>query len=192
MDGADHNDAFSNVNLPVPFPDALQEFSLQTSVPPAQYGLHPGAVVNLVTKSGSNGFHGDLFEFLRNGDLNARNFFAAAQDTLRRNQFGGTFGGRIIRDKLFFFGGFPQSYIRQDPSSSTAYVPTAAALAGDFSALDGPGCQAKGVARIVNHPARGLPLPNNQSGPPRFDPASVALSKYLPQAVDPCGKVSYG
>ena len=68
----------------------------------------------------------------------------------------------------------------------------AAALGGDFSALDGPGCQAKGVTRIVNDPTTGLPLPNNQISPARFDAASVALSKYLPQTADPCGKVSYG
>jgi hypothetical protein len=101
-------------------------------------------------------------------------------------------GGRIIQDKLFFFGGFQRSDIRQDPSWSTAFVPTAAALAGDFSALDGAGCQAKGVPRVVNDPTTGLPLPNFQISPTRFDPVSVALAKYLPQTSDPCGKVSYG
>ena len=66
LDGGDNNDAFSNVNLPIPFPDAVQEFNLQTNGLPAQYGLHPGGVVNIVTKSGANAFHGDLFEFMRN------------------------------------------------------------------------------------------------------------------------------
>ena len=192
LDGGDNNDSFTNVNMPIPFPDALAEFSVETSTLPARYGLHPGGVVNAVTKSGTNRWHGDLFEFLRNGDANAINYFAPRQDSLKRNQFGGTLGGRIIRDKLFFFGGFQQSYIRQDPSSSTAYVPTTAALAGDFSALDGAGCQANGVARVVNDPTTGLPLPNNQISPSRFDPAAVALSKYLPETTDPCGKVSYG
>ena len=107
LDGGDHNDAMTNVNMPFPFPDALQEFSVETSALPARFGLHPGAVVNVVTKSGANDWHGDLFEFLRNGNFNARNIFAAAHDTLKRNQFGGTFGGQIIRDKLFFFGGYP-------------------------------------------------------------------------------------
>ena len=65
LDGGDNNDAFSNVNLPIPFPDAVQEFSVQTSSLPAQYGLHPGGVVNIVNKSGSNGFHGDIFDFSR-------------------------------------------------------------------------------------------------------------------------------
>src|SRR4051794_18531775 len=106
LDGGDHNDSMTNVNLPIPFPDALQEFSVQTSALPARFGLHPGAVVNAVTKSGSNSWHGNLFEFLRNGDMNARNTFATVHDSLKRNQYGGTFGGRIIRDKLFFFGGY--------------------------------------------------------------------------------------
>jgi len=192
LDGGDNNDSFTNVNMPIPFPDALAEFSVETSTLPARYGLHPGGVVNAVTKSGTNQLHGDLFEFLRNGDANAINYFAPRQDSLKRNQFGGTLGGRVVRDKLFFFAGFQQSYIRQDPSSSTAFVPTAAALAGDFSALDGAGCQAKGVARVVNDPTTGLPLPNNQISVTRFDPAAVALSKYLPQTGDPCGKASYG
>ena len=192
LDGGDNNDSFTNVNMPFPFPDALAEFSVETSTLPARNGLHPGGVVNAVTKSGSNRWHGNLFEFIRNGDVNAINYFAPKQDSLKRNQFGGTLGGRIIRDKLFFFAGFQQSDIRQDPSSSTAFVPTAAALAGDFSALDGAGCQAKGVARVVNDPTTGLPLPNAQISPTRFDPVSVALAKYLPQTSDPCGKVSYG
>ncbi|MGP8247301.1 MAG: carboxypeptidase regulatory-like domain-containing protein, partial [Bryobacteraceae bacterium] len=106
MDGADNNDPWSSVNLPFPFPDALQEFSVENSSLNARYGVHPGGVVNAVTKSGTNAFHGSLFEFLRNGDANARNFFAASQDTLRRNQFGGTVGGPVRKDKLFFFFGY--------------------------------------------------------------------------------------
>ena len=140
LDGGDHNDSATNINLPVPFPDALQEFSVQTSSLPARYGLHPGAVVNAVTKSGTNSMHGDLFEFLRNGDVNARNTFAPRHDTLKRNQFGGTFGDRIIRDKLFFFGGFQATRQRTDPPQTVAYVPTAAVLNGDFSAIDSGSC----------------------------------------------------
>src|SRR5579883_3502722 len=93
LDGGDNNDTFSNVNLPFPFPDALQEFSVETNALPARNGLHPGGVVNLVTKSGTNQLHGDLFEFLRNGDVNARNFFGTTHDSLKRNQYGGTVGG---------------------------------------------------------------------------------------------------
>ena len=113
-----------------------QEFNVQTNGLPAQYGLHPGGVVNIVTKSGSNAFHGDLFDFLRNGDLNARPKGVAStqgiRDSLKRNQFGGTVGGRIIKDKLFFFGGYQGTRQRSDPSATTAYDPTAAALNGRF------------------------------------------------------------
>ena len=137
LDGGDNNDSFTNVNMPFPFPDALAEFSVETSVLPARNGLHPGGLVNIVTKSGSNDWHGDAFEFVRNGDVNALNYFAVAQDSLKRNQFGGTFGGHIIRDKLFFFGGIQETIVRQDPSGSSAFIPTAAALSGDFSSLDG-------------------------------------------------------
>ena len=192
LDGGDNNDSFTNVNMPFPFPDALAEFSIETSSLPARNGLHPGGVVNAITKSGSNQWHGDLFEFIRNGNVNAINYFASKQDTLKRNQFGGIFGGRIIRDKLFFFGGFQQSNIRQDPSATTAFVPTAAALAGDFSALDGASCQTNGVARSIKDPTTGLPLPGNRISPSRFDPASVALSGYLPSTSSPCGRVTYG
>jgi hypothetical protein len=193
LDGGDNNDSFTNVNMPFPFPDALAEFSVETSTLPARNGLHPGGVVNAVTKSGSNRWHGGVFEFIRNGNANAINYFAPRQDSLKRNQFGGTLGGKIIRDKLFFFGGFQQSNIRQDPSASNAFVPSTAALTGDFNALDGPRCQAKGVARIVNDPANGMPLPNQQISPSRFDPAALALAKYLPTpAADACGKVAYG
>ena len=125
--------------MPFPFPDALAEFSVETSVLPARNGLHPGGLVNIVTKSGSNDWHGDAFEFVRNGDVNALNYFAVAQDSLKRNQFGGTFGGHIIRDKLFFFGGIQETIVRQDPSGSSAFIPTTAALNGDFSSLDGAG-----------------------------------------------------
>src|ERR1035437_4442421 len=94
LDGGDNNDAFSNVNLPIPVLDGVAEFSVQTSGLPAQYGLHPGGVVNIVTKSGSNSLHGDLFYFLSNGVLNARTKgvigLQSARDSLKRNQFGGT------------------------------------------------------------------------------------------------------
>ena len=97
MDGGTHNDPFNNLNLPLPFPDALQEFKVETSALPAQYGQHSAGAVNAVTKSGTNEFHGDAFEFVRNNEFNARDFFAPVRDTLKRNQFGGTLGGPIKR-----------------------------------------------------------------------------------------------
>ena len=98
LDGGDNNDSFTNVNLPIPFPDAVAEFNVQTNGLPAQYGLHPGGVVNIVTKSGGNALHGDIFDFLRNYELNARPkgtiLGQSPRDSLKRNQFGGTAGGR--------------------------------------------------------------------------------------------------
>jgi hypothetical protein len=193
LDGGDNNDSFTNVNMPFPFPDALAEFSVETSVLPARNGLHPGGVVNAVTKSGSNQWHGSAFEFVRNGDVNAINYFANAQDSLKRNQFGGTFGGRIIRDKLFFFGGIQETIVRQNPSGSNAIIPTQAALNGDFSNLDGAGCQTSGKARTIKDPSNGAVLANDYINPNRFDPAAVAFTKYLPIAsADQCGNLKYG
>ena len=194
LDGGDNNDAFSNVNMPIPFPDAVQEFSVQTSGLPAQYGLHPGGVVNIVTKSGANSLHGDVFEFLRNGALNARTEGTLVRDTLKRNQFGGVAGGRIIKDKLFFFGGYQGTRQRSDPASNTAYVPTAATLNGDFSVADGAkasgGCLA--TARALKDPS-GVLYPNNQIPKSTFDPAGLKLaSQFIPTADDPCGKVLFG
>ena len=140
LDGADHRDTHSNVNLPYPFPDALQEFSVQTGGLSARSGLQAGALVNVVTKSGTNRFHGSLFEFVRNGNFNARNAFAQTQDSLRRNQFGGTGGGPIRKDKIFVFAGYQGTRERTAPPTSISFVPTAATVRGDFSALASAAC----------------------------------------------------
>jgi hypothetical protein len=191
LDGGDNNDPFSNVNLPIPYPDALQEFSVLTNALPAQYGLHPGAAVNYVTKSGANAFHGDFFEFLRNGDLNARQSGTLARDTLKRSQFGGVVGGRIIRDKLFFFGGYQGTQQRSNPPSTISYVPTAAVLNGDFSTIDGTACHASNIQ--LKNPITGVPYPNNQIPVSTFDPAALKIAKnYVPVSTDPCGKFQYG
>jgi Carboxypeptidase regulatory-like domain len=98
------------VGIAIPSPDAIQEFKVQTSTYDASYGRNPGANVNVVTKSGSNSFHGTLFEFFRNEDLDANGFFENAEgvgkEVLKQNQFGGTIGGPIKKDKLFFFGSY--------------------------------------------------------------------------------------
>jgi hypothetical protein len=192
LDGGDNNDTFSNVNLPFPFPDALQEFSVQTNALPARNGLHPGGVVNVVTKSGTNQIHGDLFEFLRNGDFNARNFFAPVHDSLKRNQFGGTVGGRIIRDKLFFFGGYQGTRNRQNPPSTVAFVPTAQALMGDFSILESPLCQANGKTRSIVNPVTKQTFANSQVPVSLFDPVGLKIVSHLPTSSDPCGRVTFG
>ncbi|MBV9507985.1 MAG: carboxypeptidase regulatory-like domain-containing protein, partial [Acidobacteriia bacterium] len=106
LDGGLFNNPWDSAFLPFPFPDALQEFKVETSSLTAQNGIHSGAAITAVTKSGTNSFHGDAFDFLRNGDLNARNFFAPTRDTLKRNQYGGVIGGPVMKDKLFFFFGY--------------------------------------------------------------------------------------
>ena len=118
LDGANHNNPYDNGYMSMPFPDALQEFKVETSATGAQNGVKSAGSVSLVTKSGTNEFHGDLFEFVRNGMFNARNAFATRRDTIKRNQFGGTVGGPIIKNKLFFFAGYQGTTIRQDPSDS--------------------------------------------------------------------------
>ncbi len=191
LDGGDNNDSHSNINLPFPMPDALQEFSVQTNGVPARYGLHPGAVVNVVTKSGTNAIHGDLFEFVRNGDFNARNFFAATQDSLRRNQFGGTGGGPIRKDKLFIFGGFQATRERTAPPQSIAYVPTQATLNGDFSTIELAQCQSNGKGVNLVDPNTGMPFPNNQIPVSRFSTPSLNLAKLIPISSNPCGQLIY-
>ena len=106
LDGAPHTDQYSGLGQPFPFPDALQEFKVETSGVTAQNGGQSGGYVNSVTKSGTNSLHGDLFEFVRNDLFNARQYFSTTGSTLKRNQFGGTVGGPIVKNKLFFFGGY--------------------------------------------------------------------------------------
>lgn len=188
--GGGYNDLYGGSNLPLPFPDATREFSVQTSTIPAQYGGYPGGVVNLVTMSGTNSFHGDLFEFIRNGDVNAINYFASAQDTLKRNQFGGVLGGPIARDKLFFFGGYQGTITRTAPPTSTFFVPTPAALKGDFSTLESSTCTSKPIT--LTNPSGGT-YSGNQINPATFNTQAVQLAQqYLPSTTDPCGKILIG
>lgn len=141
LDGGNNVDEYTNVNQPFPFPDALQEFSVQTSNYSAEYGQNAGGVVNIITKSGANRFHGDGFEFLRNAVFNARNFFASptlsngapakdgGRDQLKRNQFGGTIGGPILHDRTFFFAGYQGTRFRSDGTPDSRTLPSAAARA---------------------------------------------------------------
>jgi hypothetical protein len=191
FDGIDNMASAVSVNNAYPFPDALQEFDVETSSLSAREGVHPGGVVNMVTKSGSNQFHGDLFEFLRNGDLDGVNYFATAQDTLRRNQFGGTLGGPIIKSKLFFFGGYQRTTNVTSPPQSISFVPTQAMLSGDFSAFLSAGCQSSGQATTIIDPTTGNPFPNDYVPPTRFNSASLGVLKFVPVSTDPCGEIVF-
>ena len=159
---------------------------------PAQYGFHATATVNAVTKSGTNEFHGDLFEFLRNGDLNAHDFFnnasARPRDTLKRNQYGGVIGGPIKKDKLFFFGGYQRTSLRSDGVQNTAFIPTPASLTGDFTALASPACN---NGRQITLPSS-LGFVNNMISPTLLNPVSLNIVKTFPVTNDPCGRTTYG
>ncbi|GAC1654557.1 MAG: hypothetical protein NVS9B15_15270 [Acidobacteriaceae bacterium] len=183
LDGSSNNDIYTNVNQPFPFPDALQEFSVQTSNYGARYGGNSGAVVNAISKSGTNEFHGDLFEFNRNAVFNARNHFATKRDQLKRNQFGGVLGGPIWRDHTFLFFGYQQTQIRNIQNGVTALVPTTAELNGDFSAIP---------TQLFN-PATKAPYAGNQIPKSTFDPAAVLFAtKYLPTPTTANGQITYG
>ncbi len=187
LDGSSHLDPRTNVGLPLPFPDALQEFKVETSTLPANYGNHPGGAVNAITKSGTNLIHGDAFEFVRNYLFDARNAFSATRDSLKRNQFGGTVGGPIRKDRLFFFAGFQETTERTAPATTISYVPTAATLAGDFQAMLSPPCQAKPVTL-----SSAYGFVNNILPPSLLNPVAQKFATLLPVSTDPCGKLQYG
>jgi hypothetical protein len=193
LDGAMHNDSQNNANLPLPFPDALQEFRVATTGLTAQNGMHSGASVNAITKSGTNRFSGNLFEFNRDHRFNAIDPFAKVvngkkvDDGLSRNQWGGTAGGPIVRDKLFFFGGYQGTNQHQVPASNIAFVPTEAMLRGDFTTFASAKCN--GGTPITLR----APYVNNRVDPALFSPAALKLASYLPKADDQdCGQVTYG
>src|SRR5438105_3853390 len=184
LDGADHNNPYQGSYLSMPFPDAMQEFKVETSATSAKQGGKSAGEVSLVTKSGTNQFHGDLFEFVRNGIFNARNAFAPTRDTLKRNQYGGTVGGPVMKNKLFFFQGFQGTKNRSTPPELFAYVPTAAMLAGDFRAIASAACQPRAITLTG-------PFVNNQIDPKSFSAPAVKFASFLPKTTDPCGKVFY-
>lgn len=206
LDGGNNVDEMTNVNAPFPFPDALQEFSVQTSSYDAQFGQSAGGVVNIVTKSGSNKFHGDAFEFLRNGYFNARPYFSPAADTLHRHQFGGVVGGPVVipgwshgQSTQFFFG-YQHTLIHQSSTGSKTTVPTLAeegrgsASYADYGILcntaaghafnssgacvDGSGAPVP--KEQLSNPFTNAVYPYNQIPASDFDPASVAYEKAFP------------
>src|SRR5437660_1009918 len=134
VNGGDANDQFVNLPAIQPTPDSIQEFRVLTNTFDAEFGRNSGAIVNVVTKGGTNSFHGNAYEFFRNRALNTRGFFDSEKPDFKQNQFGGTFGGPIKKDRTFFFGSYEGRRIVQGISSDVVTVPTAAERVGDFSA----------------------------------------------------------
>ena len=209
LDGGNNVDEYTNVNSPFPMPDAVQEFSVQTSNYNAEYGQNAGGVVNIITKSGGNRFHGDLFEYIRNRAFNAANYFAYVNgvktvDPLKRNQFGGTIGGPLSipgvfhTDHSFFFFGYQKTVVHTSNTSASAEIlPTPAQLAGNFNFTTSatPGTTAFYGACIANPQLATTPANSNQCYPyvsnggtsytatiptSSYNSSSKALLGYLP------------
>ncbi|MCC6587963.1 MAG: TonB-dependent receptor [Bryobacterales bacterium] len=180
LDNADNNDGYTNIAEPYPNPDAVQEFSIQTSTFDAQYGRNVGGVVNVVTRSGTNAFHGTAFDFIRNYKLNAGNFFSG-RDSLKRNQYGFTLGGPVIlpkyngKDKTFFFFSYQGTKQRVATPGALRILPSEAMKQGDLSAW----LQPNGVGAI-HDPLTGGYFPNNRIPAGRFDPVSRKLLDFIP------------
>lgn len=132
LDGVFDTAPYMSTYAVAPIVDAVQEFKVQTHNDQAEFGTVTGGVINVVTKSGTNQFHGSAWEFLRNDVFDAPNFFRATVTPLRQNMFGGTVGGPVIRNKTFFYVAY-QGYVQHTPANSLYRVPTVANLNGDFS-----------------------------------------------------------
>ncbi|HKQ85258.1 MAG TPA: carboxypeptidase regulatory-like domain-containing protein [Candidatus Acidoferrales bacterium] len=201
LDGSLNMDYRTNIGEPMPFPDALQEFKVESSASPANVGIRPGGTVNAAVKSGTNQFHGDLFDYLRNTAMDAYpsvfiqsngKLPPAAPDNLKRNQFGGTIGGPVIKNKLFFFYGYQGTRERVAGGVQSTIVPTAAALSGDFTAMLAPPCQSSqiflGDSYVTAHHSNIL-LPSLLTTPSAL--ITAKLIPYLPAPTDACGDASY-
>src|SRR5262249_16578381 len=165
-------DDLVNDNLYFPFPDAVQDFSSQTSNMGVEQGGLSGGALNVVTKSGTNSIHGDVFWFVRNTELNASNFFSRGGDLLKRNQYGFTVGGPFVKNKLFGFVGYQKLTIRQAPGNIRELTLTAAERRGDFS-----------TNPIKLHDplsSTGALFPNNMIPASRFSPAALKTLSLSP------------
>jgi carboxypeptidase family protein/TonB-dependent receptor-like protein len=173
LDGVDNN---SNDNGGVVLRssvDAIQEFKLQTNGYSAEFGRSGGAVVNAITKSGANNYHGSVFEFFRNSALDARDYFedpTQKKASFKQNQFGATFGGPIMKDKLFWFADYQGTRIR-NPLTFVSSIPTLEERVGNFSAAGEP---------IIYDPSTGLPFSGNIIPLNRIDPTSQAYANLYP------------
>ncbi len=172
LDGVDNNDLYINRLVVSPPLESVREFHLHASNYQAEYGRSGGAQINVVSQSGTNRFHGSVYEYLRNEALDARNFFdqpGEPKPAFRRHQFGASLGGPLRRERAFFFAGFEGTRIR-DGVTKTARVPTVAERSGDFSAS----------AAAVLDPFTGSPFPGNRIPPERIDPIGASLASRWP------------
>ena len=172
LDGADNTEAFFKSYNVAPSVDAVQEFRIQIGQYSAEFGAGGGAVINVVTKSGTNAFHGAAWEFVRNNIFDARNFFLKPNQEispLHQNQFGVAAGGPIAKNRTFIFGDFDLTRIHQGAFAS-ANVPTGAQLGGDFS----------GLSKTIRDPLTHSAFPGNVIPADRISPISSALAKYYP------------
>ena len=188
MDGGTHNDPFNNLNLPTPFPDAMQEFKVETSALPARYGHHAASAVNVVTKSGTNKFTAAPSSFLRNYRFNARNAFAPARDSLKRNQFGGTLGGPIVKNKAVLLRRLPGTHRAQQPGHGAQLRADAGHAERRLHRLR--------LARLQRRPP-GRPARRRSSTtastPSRLNTVAAELPRStFPSPADPCGRLRYG
>jgi hypothetical protein len=182
LDGAMSNNRFDGSNMPLPFPDALQEFRVSTSAQEAAVGRSSGASVNAVVKSGTNAYHGSLFWFLRDTRFNARPAHASTKPELQRNQPGGSFGGPLIPNRLFFFTAYQSTVLEQTLSDTLSIVPTAAMLGGDWSAFNS--CH--------NPNWTDADFTDGFVSPTRYSPAALQLAARLPVPENECGELRWG
>ena len=191
LDGSNNMDPYLLLAAPFPNADATHEFSVIGNNFDAQYGFSPGAVVSIVTNSGTNQWHGNLFEFLRNDAFNATDYFSHQKDLLKRNQFGGSLGGAIIKDKLFLFGNYQETLASIASNSGTGNSPSLAMRNGDFSALCASGFDAAGICQdrsgsqvidqVWQDPAHTIPYPNNVVPASQLNQAMLTiLNKFVP------------
>jgi len=196
LDGAPHNNWYDNLSLPLPFPDALGEFKVESSALQASQGLRSGANVNAVTRSGTNEFHGNAFWFIRNDLFGAREYGAARNSTLKRNQYGGTIGGPIVENKLFFFAGYQATIQRRDPGTTEDYLPTPYAIStGDWSRMLDPSCRppASALSSTIQGGAPSGYTGGNQIDPALYSPVALNVVASLPNNLtDDCGRILYG
>lgn len=173
LDGGNNTTGLRNTGNSAPNPDAVQEFRVITNSYGAEFGRFAGGVVDVITRSGANSLHGSLFEFLRNDKLNAKTWSALTKPPLRRNQFGGTLGGPIRKDRTFVFGSYSGLRQRQVQFRNTAIVPTPLERLGDFSAS----------ARKPTDPSTRQPFPDGRIPASRVDPtARRIVDQYIPLA----------